>query len=132
MGELPDIEGQITFLYTRDLATTARFYEEVMGLPLVLDQGGCRIYRVQGEAYLGFCERASAPEVPEGVLFTLVTPDVDAWYTYLAERGVPFDKTPAVNETYGIYHCFARDPNGYIIEIQRFLDPNWRQEGDGT
>jgi hypothetical protein len=24
-----------------------------------------------------------------------------------------------------IYHCFLRDPNGYLIEIQRFLDPAW-------
>jgi len=24
-----------------------------------------------------------------------------------------------------IYHCFLRDPNGYLLEIQRFLDPAW-------
>jgi len=128
----PSIDQQITFLYTRDLAKTARFYEEVLELPLVLDQGGCRIYRINGEAYLGFCERDFAPEKPEGeqprgVLFTLVTQEVDAWYAHLRERGVPFDKTPAINEAYGIYHCFARDPNGYVIEIQRFLDDAWNQ-----
>ena len=123
----PSIDQQITFLYTRDLATTARFYEDVLELPLVLDQGGCRIYRINGEAYLGFCERDFAPEKPEGVLFTLVTQEVDAWYAHLRERGVPFDKTPAINAAYGIYHCFARDPNGYVIEIQRFLDEAWNQ-----
>ena len=123
----PSIDQQITFLYTRDLATTARFYEDVLELPLVLDQGGCRIYRINGEAYLGFCERETAPEQPQGVLFTLVTQDVDAWYAHLCERGVPFDKTPAINAAYGIYHCFARDPNGYVIEIQRFLDEAWNQ-----
>ncbi len=117
----PSIDQQITFLYTRDLARTAQFYEEVLELPLTLDQGSCRIYRVNGEAYLGFCERESAPEKPQGVLFTLVTPEVDAWYDYLRERGVPFDKPPSLNEAYGIYHCFARDPNGYVIEIQSFL-----------
>ncbi len=127
MTSRPPVEQQITFLYTRDLAKTAHFYETVMGLPLVLDQGGCRIYHVIGEAYLGFCERESAPEVPQGILFTLVTPDVDAWYDYLAAQGVPFEKKPALNETYGIYHCFARDPNGYLIEIQRFLDPTWAE-----
>ena len=128
----PRIDEQITFLYTRDLATTAYFYEAVMELPLVLDQGGCRIYRIIGEAYLGFCERpganapAFAPEKPEGVLFTLVTPEVDAWYEYLRAQSVPFEKAPAVNETYGIYHCFVRDPNGYLIEIQQFLDEGWK------
>ncbi len=121
----PEITEQITFLYTRDLVQTAHFYEEVLALPLVLDQGSCRIYRVADAAYVGFCERAAAPEEPRGILFTLVTPDVDGWYAYLQQHNVPFDKAPALNEAYGIYHCFARDPNGYIIEIQRFLDEDW-------
>ena len=124
----PPIDEQITFLYTRDLKTTAHFYEKVMELPLVLDQGGCRIYRINGAAYLGFCERDFAPEKSEGVLFTIVTQAVDAWYEHLRARDVPFETTPAVNETYSIYHCFARDPNGYLIEIQRFLDEEWSKE----
>jgi len=122
---VPAVDQQITFLYTLDLATTARFYEETMSLPLVLDQGGCRIYRVAGDAYLGFCERASAPKEPRGILFTLVTDEVDAWYARLAAAGVPIDAPPKVTEVYGIYHFFAHDPNGYVIEVQRFLDPNW-------
>ncbi len=124
----PPITEQITFFYTRDLQKTAHFYESVVRLPLVVDQGSCRIYRVTGGAYLGFCERDTAPQEPQGVLFTLVTPEVDVWYTYLADQGVPFEKRPALNEEYGIYHCFARDPNGYLIEIQRFLDDNWDRE----
>jgi len=35
----PPIGRQIAFRYTRDLATTARFYEEVLGLLLALDHG---------------------------------------------------------------------------------------------
>jgi len=119
------IDQQITFLYTRDLVATARFYEEVMGLPLALDQGDCRVYRVSTDAYLGFCRRKSAPEQPSGVILTLVTPDVDQWYRALSGRGVAFEKPPALNPRYNIYHCFLRDPNGYLIEIQRFLDPAW-------
>jgi catechol 2,3-dioxygenase-like lactoylglutathione lyase family enzyme len=116
----PRIDQQITFLYTRDLAATARFYEEVLGLALALDQGDCRIYRVSDGGYLGFCQRQSAPEEPAGIILTLVTQEVDAWYEYLSERGVVFEKPPALNPKYEIYHCFLRDPNGYLIEIQRF------------
>jgi catechol 2,3-dioxygenase-like lactoylglutathione lyase family enzyme len=119
------VDQQITFFYTRDLATTVDFYERIVGFPLVVNQGDCRIYRVTSGAYLGFCQRAEAPPEPRGVLFTLVTEDVDGWYAHLRGQGVPFDKAPALNERYGIYHCFARDPNGYLIEIQRFLDPDW-------
>ena len=121
----PVIDQQVTFLYTRDLAKTAVFYEEVLELPLVLDQGSCRIYRVSGDGFLGFCQREEAPEEPQGVIVTLVTAEVDAWYAYLREKGVEFEKPPALNPAYNIYQCFLRDPNGYLLEIQQFLDPAW-------
>ena len=121
----PTIDRQITFLYTRDLATTARFYEQILGLPLVLDQGSCRIYRVSGDGYLGFCQREAAPEQPTGIILTIVTDEVDEWYRYLKAQNVDFKKSPTYNPDYNIYHCFLRDPNGYLIEIQRFLDPSW-------
>ncbi len=121
----PAIHQQVTFLYTRDLAATARFYEEIVGLKLVLDQGDCRIYAVSRGGYLGFCQREETPEQPTGVIITLVTPKVDEWHQSLTGQGVVFEQPPAFNSQYNIYHCFVRDPNGYLIEIQRFLDPSW-------
>ena len=127
----PPIDQQIIFLYTHDLEETARFYEEVLGLTLVVDQGDCRIYCASQEAYIGFCRRVSAPLEPGGLILTLVTSQVDEWHAYLSQRGVVFEKPPALNEKYNIYHCFLRDPNGYLIEIQRFCDPAWTEpEGD--
>ena len=116
----PPIDQQITFLYTRDLEETARFYEQVLGLALAVDQGDCRIYRVSRDGYVGFCRRAAAPAEPAGIIITIVTDQVDEWFHLLQERGVEFEKPPAHNPRYQIYHCFLRDPNGYLIEIQRF------------
>jgi catechol 2,3-dioxygenase-like lactoylglutathione lyase family enzyme len=121
----PPLDQQVTFLYTRDLPASAAFYEQVLGLPLVLDQGTCRIYRVAQGAFVGICARADAPLHGSGVILTLVTQEVDRWYTYLAAQGVPFEKPPAYNPTYNIYHCFLRDPSGYLIEIQTFRDAAW-------
>ncbi len=121
----PAIDQQVTFLYTRDLAATAVFYEEVLELPLVLDQGSCRIYETGGGCFLGFCQRDETPEVPSGVIITLVTAEVDEWYYYLLDKGLAFEKPPALYPAYNIYHCFLRDPNGYLLEIQQFLDPAW-------
>ena len=123
----PNVDQQITFLYTRDLSTTAHFYEDVMGLRLVVDQGDCRIYRTSPDGYVGFCQRQAAPAEPLGVILTLVTAEVDAWYGLLQERGVAFEKPPTDNSKYGIYHCFLRDSNGYLIEIQRFSDASWQE-----
>ena len=121
----PPIEHQITFLYTADLASTAHFYEEVLGLQLALDQGDCRIYRVARRGFLGFCEREDAPDLPRGVILTIVSQEVDRWYLYLRDQGVFFEKEPTFNPDYKIYHCLLRDPNGYLLEIQRFGDPAW-------
>ncbi len=115
----------ITFLYTRDLANTVHFYEQILGLVRIVDQGDCLIWRVSPESYLGFCQRATAPEKPEGVIFTFITEDVDEWASRLREHGIPLEKEPALTERYGIYNCFFRDPNGYLLEIQRFVDPQW-------
>ncbi len=122
----PPIDQQVTFLATADLQETAVFYENVLELSLVLDQGSCRIYSTGNGAFLGFCQHLSAGEPqPTGVILTLVSGDVDAWYSYLQGKGVIFEKAPTLNEKFNIYHCFMRDPNGYLIEIQRFLDPAW-------
>jgi hypothetical protein len=80
---------------------------------------------VTSSAFVGICERADAVIEPGGVILTLVVQDVDGWYTHFLSKGVLIEKPPAVNDTYGIIHFFANDPNGYLIEVQRFLDPNW-------
>jgi catechol 2,3-dioxygenase-like lactoylglutathione lyase family enzyme len=124
----PPIDSQITFLYTPDLAQTARFYEDIIGLRLKLDQGTCRIYQVSQDGYLGFCQRAHAtiPSVesePPHVILTIVASDVDEWHQYLRKQNVRLEEPPATNHDYNIYHCFLRDPNGYLLEIQQFLHP---------
>ena len=120
----------ITFCYTTDLAATARFYEDIVELPLALDQGGCRIYRVREGAYLGFCDRGPRPT--DGVILTFVTDDVDGWYEQLRSRNVDVLAAPRVHPEYGIYHFFFRDPNGYLLEVQRFDRPDWDVSRDET
>ena len=122
MADRP-VTQQITFLDTRDLSRTADFYERILGLRLARDQGTCRIYHVSGSAYLGFCQRPDASAEPQGVTLTLVTDQVDDWCAHLRSQGVEFVKEPADNPPYRIYNAFVRDPNGYVIEIQRFWEP---------
>jgi catechol 2,3-dioxygenase-like lactoylglutathione lyase family enzyme len=124
MSYHPQVEKQVTFFYTHDLDASREFYEQKLGLELWLDQGTCRIYTVNGSGYLGLCQTsetsAPSPENQSSVIFTLVTQQVDEWFEYLQERGVKFEKPPTLNKKYNIYHCFLRDPSGYLIEIQRF------------
>jgi catechol 2,3-dioxygenase-like lactoylglutathione lyase family enzyme len=121
-----DIHSAITFLKTRDLEATTLFYQQVFGFRLVLDQGTCRIFAVRPGAYLGFCQTDGSTGSPE-VILTLVLDDVDAACAALESAGAPVEVRPRFNERYKIYQCFVRDPNGYLIEIQRFEDPAWKE-----
>ena len=50
------------------------------------------------------------------------------WHRRLTAEGVPCEKAPVYNATYKIYQALFRDPNGYLIEVQRFEDPRWNPE----
>lgn len=115
----------VSFIYCKDLDKTCSFYEKVIGLKLVLDQGSCRIYRVAPNSFLGICTRMDPPKDRSGVILTFVTNDVDGWYEYLKQFDFQFEKTPQYYEKFNIYHLFVRDPEGYLIEIQQFMDEEW-------
>lgn len=125
----PGFDAQVTFCYTTEFEATTHFYESLLALPLALDQGACRIYRICDRAFIGICRRDKQPQ-SDGIILTLVSNDVDGWYTRLKARGVEFEKPPAFNPKFNIYHCFLRDPAGYLIEIQRFDDPDWKARAD--
>ena len=42
----PKIQQQVTFLGTNHLEKTANFYQKLLGLELILDQGKCLIFKV--------------------------------------------------------------------------------------
>ena len=117
-------DQQVVFLPTSDLARADRFYQEVLGLPLVLDQGVCRIYRTGPHAFVGVCEHLTTNSAA-GVIVTLVSDDVDGWYQRLVAAGVDFEKPPSRNERFGIYHVFLNDLDGNLLEIQHFENPAW-------
>lgn len=122
----PAIDQQVTFITCGDLEASSAFYGGVLGLTRVLDQGGCHIFRVAGEAFLGICRRRAGRVLENGgVVVTFVTPDVDGWYRHLIEHGIVTEGAPEENQDYAIYNFFARDPDGYLIEFQTFLSAKW-------
>lgn len=112
--------SQITFVYVADLDRASGFYDGVLGLELARDQGACRIYHVAGEAYLGICDHR--PSEPGGIILTLVDDDVDGWARRLRDAGHDVDG-PHHSDRFGIHHLFVRDPDGHLVEIQRFDQP---------
>jgi predicted enzyme related to lactoylglutathione lyase len=111
----------ITFLYYRDLSAAARFYEDVLGLPLAIDQGWSRIYRMCDGAHVGLVDEARGmhrahPVKP--VQVCLRVPDVDAWHAWIAAQGAQGLSAVRQNDALGIRAFVFDDPEGYQIEVQ--------------
>jgi predicted enzyme related to lactoylglutathione lyase len=119
-------DSQITFLTVRNLLITSSFYENFFGFKLILDQGQCRIYKTPADSFIGFCEKKIVT-VSENVVITFVTDEVDKVFEELKAKspGIEIVKEPALNERFKIYNGFIKDPDGYLIEIQRFESPDW-------
>ncbi len=114
-------EGAIVFFGVKDLERTDEFYQEYLGLELYKDQGLCRIYAVPDGGMLGFCTHKEVAIREKSPIITLLTPDVDGWFEHLQKKGVAIEEGPKKNPRFNIYHFFLQDPDGYTVEIQKFL-----------
>lgn len=114
----------VAFLPVRDLERSRTFYGETLGLELARDQGSCLIYRVAPGGYLGLCEsRDGTTATHPQLIATIVTDDVDEVYARLTAAGAETEGPPRDTPEYRIRHLFARDPDGYRLEVQRFWEP---------
>jgi len=117
------ISGQISWVYTQDLDSTAYFYANVLGLECTRDQGTARIFATGDNAWIGVCQVFADRVVePKGGMISIISDDVDAWYRRLVDIGLSIDQAPHRLEQFGIYTFRIKDPNGYLIEFQQFVD----------
>ncbi len=118
-------QKQITFLYYRDLPAAMRFYEEVMGLPLAIDQSWSKIYRITEGGYVGLVDETRGSHRANAikpVQLCIRVADVDAWHRFIATQGVAGLSEPRSSEELKIRAFVFNDPEGYQIEIQSALD----------
>jgi lactoylglutathione lyase len=111
----------ITFLYYKDLPKAEAFYRDILGLPLVIDQGDlAKIMQIAPNAHLGLVDEARGMnrwQAEKCVQVCLRVPDVDAWHAYLQGKVGGLSEM-FVNDAIGIRAFVFRDPEGYQVEIQ--------------
>lgn len=121
-----DTQLAITFFYYRDLPGAMRFYEEVLGLSLAIDQGWCKIYALCPGAHVGLVDETKGMNkwtAEKPVQLCIRVPDVDAWYAYARDRQLDALSELFVNDDIGIRAFVFNDPEGYQIEIQSATRP---------
>ena len=123
MGEY-EVKGLIPWLYYRDLPRAIRFYEDVMGFEMVVDQGWSKIYRIREGAYIGLVDGEKGyhkASDTKPVIVCLNVRDADAWYEMLKGKGVEIEEKPQESKRLKIKVFMFKDPEGYVIEIQESL-----------
>lgn len=111
----------ITFQYYRDLPTAMRFYEDILGFELAIDQGWSKIYRINGQAHVGLVDETRGMKnwrEEKTVQVCLRVPDVDAWYTWAKANHVGGLSQMFDSAELGIRAFVMDDPEGYQIEVQ--------------
>lgn len=86
-------------------------------MELWLEQADCIILK-HGNLLLGFCQREE-PDT-QGII-TFVYENTDQVYNMYKKFRAEAMAEPVVNEKYNIYHFFAKDPEGRLVEFQNFL-----------
>jgi catechol 2,3-dioxygenase-like lactoylglutathione lyase family enzyme len=121
----PGVQANIVFLYYRDLAAAQRFYENVLGLVLAVDQGFAKIYQVSPTSFVGLVDESQGlhrASESKAVTLSFVTEQIDEWYAYLKEKGVPMHRPLGDATRHPTRGFVALDPEGYFLEFERFLD----------
>ncbi|MFC2169346.1 VOC family protein [Acidobacteriota bacterium] len=118
------VQANLVFLYYKDLPAAQRFYQEIIGLSLVLDYGFAKVYQISQTSFVGLVDEAegmhSASE-PKTVTLAFVTDEIDGWYEYLKEKEVRMHRPLESGSRIPIRGFVAYDPEGYFLEFETFL-----------
>jgi len=117
----------ITWLYYRDIPAMEKFYQQTLGLQLVVDQGWAKIYRSSMSGYIGLVdERRGMHQFTEkkAVNVSFILKDIDGWFNYVNDnKSFVLRSTEVSTGPEKKYRAFVGyDPEGYYMEFDTFYD----------
>lgn len=115
----------ITWLYYKDIPAMEKFYQEVLGLPLIADQGWAKIYQASASGYIGLVdERRGMHSYTEkkAVNVSFILKDIDGWFQYVNESKIfELREREVSTGPENKYRAFVGyDPEGYFMEFDTF------------
>jgi catechol 2,3-dioxygenase-like lactoylglutathione lyase family enzyme len=118
-------KATITWLYYQDMPPMQTFYEEVLGLRQIVDQGWAKIYEGSKTGHVGLVdERRGMNKWTEtkAVNVSFLIDDIDGWFNAVKDRALfPLRGTAVSDDEAGRYRAFVGyDPEGYYMEFDLF------------
>jgi catechol 2,3-dioxygenase-like lactoylglutathione lyase family enzyme len=118
-------------LFAADLATTNRFYQQVLGLPLAFEDETTAVYKLENvmicltaapkAAELIAPTAVASPDTGSRFMPAMFVDDVDAVCAELAQRGVQLLNGPT-DRPWGMRTACFTDPAGHIWQLGQELD----------
>jgi catechol 2,3-dioxygenase-like lactoylglutathione lyase family enzyme len=113
-----------TVIFVRDMAAMRRFYEDILGFPLLRELSPRWIeYRIGGNTLALAKPSLTAADgpTPNGsaslqLAFKVPVPDVDRCADELLRQGVNL-VSPPTDQVFGHRTLFFRDPDGNLLEV---------------
>ena len=121
------IKATVLWLYSNDVNAMSRFYEDVMGFELTVDQGWAMIHATSPSGFIGPVDGAKGMHSwteEKAVMVSLFTTDLEAWFTHLKnEPSFELREEGIVEETRaGAMVFVGSDPDGYLVEFDEFFE----------
>jgi catechol 2,3-dioxygenase-like lactoylglutathione lyase family enzyme len=116
----------LTFFCTRDLARMERFYGGTLGLKVAMRTPTAILWRVNDGAFFGVTAGPGREPKAGAALLDLTVgsaAEVHEWHRRITADGWKTDGPPRPMAAEGMTGFFATDPDGYLVEILHFNDP---------
>ena len=116
-------KATVVWFYYKDMEGIQRFYEEVLGMDLIVDQGWAKIYPAGPTGYFGLVDEKFGMHSyteQKAVTMSFFTADIDGWYEYLSTNDAIEMRSPKIEEEDEYRAFVAYDPEGYFLEWDVF------------
>lgn len=124
------VQGNVIWLYYKDLKQAQEFYENVLGFQLLVDQGFAKVYSSSSTGFIGLVDEAKGLHrfsKEKSVNIGFFTRELDEWYDYLLQKGLKM-RGPLEEGVKGLVRAFVTyDLAGYYLEFDKF-NPHKKNE----
>ncbi|MEM9483058.1 MAG: VOC family protein [Cyanobacteria bacterium P01_F01_bin.116] len=123
-----DVKVASTRLLVSDITNCCRFYRDLLGLAVVVENPSYAEFKTAGQTISLFHREemaaiihtsdkpATADSQDKTVLIFTIT-DLDQTYTQLRQAGIHFDEPPTQNSDFNLKIAYCRDPEGNLIGL---------------
>jgi catechol 2,3-dioxygenase-like lactoylglutathione lyase family enzyme len=122
---IPSLDSQVTMFYYDDLDAAANFYGNILGLEVTFDWDWVKFFKTGPSSSVGIVKQGDGAfhdvQKTNAVMLSLVTSEVDAWYSRLGDRD-DLKVLKPIGSGGGIRSFLLEDPGGYTVEFFQWLD----------